>query len=1152
MNRHISSLGIFVASIAGVPVLAAPPLGYYRQPAIHGDQIVFVAEGDLWRVPLAGGVAQRITSHPGDESAPAISPDGQTLAFTAEYEGPAEIYTMPLSGGLPTRLTFEGVGRMTTVGWTPSGDVIAMTDAFSTLPNAQLFTIRPPRAGGGDGARVNSAARTVLPLAQAADGCFDPGGKTLFFTRQRFQGSHTKRYKGGTAQQIWRFTEGAPEAVPLTGDYDGTSKRPMFENGRIYFASDRDGTMNLWSMNPEGKDLRQLTVHDGWDVATPSLDAGRIVYQLGADLHVYDIAAAKDSTVSITLDSDFDQMRERWVPKPATYITSTHVSPDGDRAVITARGRVFVAPHRQGRLVEAARKDGVRYRDARFMPDGKSLLALSDGSGEVELWTMPANGVGEPVQLSTDGDVLRWEAVPSPDGKLIAHHDKNQRLFIFDTATRVSTKIDENSVENFADLRWSLDSRWLAYAAPASNQFRQVKVYSVESGKVTAVTTDRYDSSSPAWSPDGKWLYLLSDRNLTSAVQSPWGYYQPEPFLDRPTKLYMIPLKAGTRSPFAPRDEVQQAKDEKEKLEKEKKEKDEKDEKDRAKKDTEKPDPEKKDPEKKAEPVAGGEPPAAKGEKKDDAKPGRKDTPAKVEIDLDGISGRIMEVPVPAGNYSSLAVNEKALFWISSPHGGERKLTLMGLAIANENIEPKTVLGDIKSFEPSADGKKLLVVKGDAPFIIDAAPAPADLDKKNVELGGWTLSVVPGEEWRQMFDEAWRLERDYFYDRNMHGVDWKAMREKYRPLVDRVSSRDELSDLLAKMVAELSALHIFVNGGDMRDGPDRITPASLGAALSRDEQAGGYRVDHVYRSDPDEPERAAPLARPGAEVRDGDIITSINGVGTLSVPDIAVLLREKAGRQVLLHVRTPARGGDAGAERDVIVTPCGPGVAADLRYHEWEYTRRLTTEELSHGDIGYVHLRAMGNDNWTEFAKAFYPVYNRKGLIIDVRHNRGGNIDSWVIEKLLRKAWFTWSQRIGQPANWNMQYAFAGHVAVLCDEWTASDGEAFSEGVKRLKLAKVIGTRTWGGEIWLSSSNFLVDRGIATAAEMGVFGPEGTWLIEGRGVEPDITVDNLPHATFNGEDAQLKAAVEYLNTQIREHPVQMPVTPKFPDKHFQK
>ncbi len=394
-----------------------------------------------------------------------------------------------------------------------------------------------------------------------------------------------------------------------------------------------------------------------------------------------------------------------------------------------------------------------------------------------------------------------------------------------------------------------------------------------------------------------------------------------------------------------------------------------------------------------------------------------------------------------------------------------------------------------------------------------------------------------------MFVEAWRLERDYFYDRKMHGLDWPAILKKYLPVVDRVTDRAELSDLIGDMVGELSALHIRVTGGDIREGNDQIRPGSLGASLTRDESHGGWRIDHIYKTDPDYPDKLSPLARPGAAVKEGDVIETVNGVPTLAAANPRELLRNEAGKQVLLSLRSP---GEAKA-RETVVKPIDPSQDTDLRYSEWEYSRRQRVEQAAHGDIGYIHLRAMGSSDIAEWARDYYPVYNRKGLIIDVRHNRGGNIDSWILEKLLRKAWFYWQPRVGSPT-WNMQYAFRGHVAVLCDEFTASDGEAFSEGIKRLHIGKVIGKRTWGGEIWLSANNFLVDHGIATAAETGVYGPEGQWLIEGHGVEPDIVVDNPPHATFQGEDAQLAKAIEYLQEEIRKNPNPEPAAPAYPDK----
>jgi tricorn protease len=1110
VTRSLAPLVLVVSLVAcRGPAVGAGPVGYYRQPALHDDTIVFVSEGDLWKVSADGGAAVRLTTHPAEESTPAISPDGTTLAFVGRYEGPAEVYTMPLAGGRPTRRTY-GIDNARVTGWTPDGQVLFSTDVYATLPNWQLATMD---LGVADAA----AAIELVPLAQAADGWYDDAGRALFFTRLPFQGSHTKRYRGGTAQNIWRFADGDEEATPLTADFPGTSKRPMWWRGRVYFASDRDGTMNLWSMNTDGGDLRQHTTHDGWDVKSPSLHEGRIVYQLGADLRLYDIAADRDRALAVTLASDLDQTREHWVDEPMDYLTDAHLSPDGDRVVLTARGRVFVAPHRQGRLVEAARTEGVRYRRAMFMPDGDRLVVLSDETGVVEVWTVPANGVGPGAQLTHGADVLRWAAIPSPDGAWIAHHDKNHRLYLLNVETSEDRMIDESRIEDFQDFAWSPDSKWLAYVARADNLFREIRLYDVRGRRIVPATTDRFDSYSPAWSPDGDWLYFLSDRNLRSIVGSVWGSYQPEPFLDKMTRIYHLALEEDLRSPFAPQDELQKPEDD-----------------------------EKKPGDETGQADAGAPEPAA-GEDEAEPAEGEAEVEVEVTIDVDGLPARLHVVPVDAGNYSRLAVNDGALFWQAQPTGND-DTALQGAKITNIDLEVETIVDGIRGYELSADGKKILLRKQDNLYIIDAKPAKADLDKKKVNLAGWKLAVEPREEWRQMFVESWRLERDYFYDPDMHGVDWPAMLDKYLPLVDRVMTREELSDLIGQMVSELSALHTYVVRGDMRKGPDDVQPAALGAVLRRDPDAGGYRVEHVYRTDPDEPKRRSPLARPGVDVRDGDVIEMVNGTPTLAAPALGALLRNQAGRQVLMRVK-PA---DGGAARDVIVEPITLREDDDLRYTEWEYTRRLAVEDLGAGEIGYVHLRAMGGRNFSEWARDYYPVFTRKGLIVDVRHNNGGNIDSWIIGRLLRKAWFYWSQRIGNPPVWNMQYAFRGHVAVLCDERTASDGEAFAEGVKRLDLGRVIGTRTWGGEIWLSFSNWLVDRGIASAAESGVYSPEGEWLIEGWGVEPDQVVDNLPHETYLGRDAQLEAAIAYLKQRIEEEPVPDVKPPAFPDKSLRR
>ena len=1087
-------------ALAPVAAQAPAPRGYYRFPAIHGDTLVFTAEGDLWVVGAAGGRAERLTSNPGLETNAAISPDGRTVAFTGTYEGPADVYTMPIGGGLPTRRTFTR--GATVVGWTPDGAVLYATRTYSTLPNAQLVRLD-----------TTTDAATVVPLSQAADGAYDAAG-TLFFTRQAFQGSHTRHYHGGTAQDLWRFGPDDAEARPLTADWAGTSKNPMVWQGRVYFLSDRDGTMNVWSMDPDGGTLKQETHHDGWDVRSASLDGGRNVYQLGADLWLYTIATGDDHVVPITLASDLDQTREHWITKPMDYLSAAHLSPNGDRVVLTARGQVFVAPAGPGggRLVEASRRPGVRYRSARFAPDGRSLVVLSDQTGETEWWRLSANGIGDPGQLSSDAHVIRFDGVTSPDGKWIAYGDKNQDLWLFDVERRTSSRIASSRDGEFSDLAWSPDSRWLAYVEPTAT-FSRIVIRSLEHGTTTAVTDDRVDSYSPSWSPDGKWLYFLSDRNFQSLVGAPWGARQPEPYFDDQTKIYQVALVPGLRSPFRPANEVEQE--------------------DSIRRAAE--------PKRASAPERHGARPSPRAG--GDTAKASADSTRPVAIALEGLAGRLYEVPVPPGNYAELAAGKSRLFFLSSETGLGAKQHLVALDIKTDPGEPARLVDDVRRYELSADGKKLLVRKGDELHVIDAAAAAGVSlgAKTRVDLSGWTFSFPPREEWQQMFTEAWRLERDYFYDTAMHGNDWPAVLRKYQPLVERVTDRDELSDLLSQMVSNLSALHTFVYGGDVRRGSDQIQAGSLGALLVRDSADGGWKVARIYRSDPDYPHQLAPLAQPGVDVRDGDVVQMIDGVPTLSAADPAQLLRNQAGRQVRLRVR-PA---GADSTRDVMVVPFSASREDNLRYDDWEYSRRLLVDSASHDSIGYVHLRAMGGGDIAQWARDFYPVFNRQGLIVDVRHNRGGNIDSWILARLLRKAWMYWQPRIGNPS-WNMQWAFRGHAVLLMDEWTASDGEAFSEGFRRLGLGKLIGTRTWGGEIWLSSSNVLVDRGIATAAETGVYGPEGAWLIEGHGVDPDSVVDDLPHATFEGKDAQLDAALGYLRREIREHPVPVPPAPAHP------
>lgn len=1087
MSRLIFAVVLLVSVLIPIPATAqyadGANLGLYRYPAIHGGTLVFATEGDLWRVPTSGGVAQRLTTHHGEETHPRISPDGTTLAFTARYEGPAELYTMPMGGGLPVRRSYEAENSLATT-WTPDGRVVYATTHFSTLPQSQLVVLE-----------LEENERYRVPLYTATEGAYDDSGETLFFVRPAFHNNVTKRYRGGTARDVWKFEEGDEEAVELTGDYDGESHSPMVWNGRVFFVTDRDGTMNVWSMDMDGGDVRQHTRHSGWDVKNPSQEGGRIAYQLGADLWIYDIAADDTGMVPITLASDFEQLREKWVDNPMQYLTSAHIHPKGESVVLTARGRVFVAPAERGRLARASVKEGVRYRDVVFLPGGDELLGLSDEGGEFDWVTLPATGVGDEEILTTDGKVLRFGGTVSPDGKWVAYSDMDRDLWALNTETKEQILVSEDRGGS-GSVAWSPDSQWMAYEKAAPNTFSRIKLFRPSDGTRADVTSDRVNSFSPAFHPDGEFLYFLSDRNLRSLVGSPWGPRAPEPFFDKANEIFVVALKDGLRFPFSPDNEL--TADE-----------------------------------------AGDE---SDGDSENRGKD-EDDSVSSVRIDLDGLMYRVKQVPVSSGNYRGLSVNDGALFFGDREVGQRGGGKLLALEITRDEPEIVTVAEGVSTWEMSADGKKMLLRQGQNLYVVNAKPSKiASLNDSRVDLSGWSFPMNVREDWRQIYIDAWRMERDYFYDPDMHGVDWEGVRDKYLPLVDRVTTRDELSDVIGRVVGELSALHTSVRGGDHRTGDDDVRVASLGARLERDPGQGGYRIDYIYRSDPDYPDEMSPLLDPEVGIREGDVILAVNGVDALSEWDIGALLRNQA-RPVRLAIK-PA---DGGATRDVMVTPVQN--ESGLRYSDWEYTRRLETEEAGDGQIGYLHLRAMGGGNITEFYRNFYPVFDRPGLIIDVRRNNGGNIDSFILEKLMRQAWMYWKERVGEPS-WNMQYAFRGHMVVLVDQNTASDGEAFADGFRRLGLGTTIGMRTWGGEIWLGSSNRLTDGGLARAPSMGVYGEESEWLIEQIGFIPDIEVDNLPHATFNGEDAQLDAAIRYLQQKIAEDPRPVPAPPPYPRKGF--
>lgn len=1055
-------MGLFQASAQGFK-------GYYQYPDIYKNTIVFMAEGDIWKVSTQGGLAQRLTTHLEEEQFPRISPDGKSLVYSASYEGPTEVYTLPVEGGLPFRWTFSEGSRA--VGWTPKGKIIYQTIEYSKLPNPQLVTIDPA-----------SKVKSIVPLLQAHQGIQNQQG-TWFFVPLDDANDNVKRYKGGWARQIWKF-DGKNEAVKLTRDHWGESFNPMWFEGRVYFITDRDGMKNIWSMDANGNDLRQHTAHTEFDISSANLSDGKIVYAHAAEIWLLDIASGKYEKIDIRLASDLKHLRETWIENPEAYISSVNPNATGDKVVVTARGRVFVVPVKLGQTIGYTEQKGpvIRYRDAVFSHDGKNLIALCDQSGEFEFVQWAANGLNKAKAITRDGQRLRYKGIPSSDGKWLAFDDVENNMYVLNIATGESKKISTNQ-KGIQDFAWSPDNQWLAFVQRALNGMAQIKVYNMNDGSLFDLTSDRSNNFSIKWSPDGAFIYYLSDRGFTSMVGSPRSERLGGVRWDKTVSLFHVALKKGAKSPFREKDDLSVEQSEGDKV----------------------------------------------------------DPKIVVSIDKADIQSRTMAVPVPPGNYSRIEVNSTAVYLLAEENGPQTSVHLKALKISNEKAVLTDLASEINGFELTRDGQKLLITKGESYFMVDAGLETLSLDNGKIDFSGCKFSMSPGDDWKQLYKDAWRMERDYFYDKNMHGVDWNAMYHKYLPLVERVTTRNELNDLLARLTGELSVLHTSAYGGDMPNDTKHIQVASLGANMSRDTLNGGFRIDYIFTSDPDFPARKSPLDDPYLNIREGDVITKVNGRETLSATDIGELLRNQVGKQVRLTLKRGA------TSRDVIIKPRED--AFWLRYSDWEYHNRLKVEKEGKNEISYLHLSAMDDWDIGQFYREFYPVFNRKGLIIDMRYNAGGWIDGIILEKLLRKAWMYFKDRTGEPY-WNMEYAFRGHIVVLVNERTGSNGETFAEGARRLGMATTIGVRTWGGQVWLNTQNSLTDNGVATAPMHGAYGAEGQWLIEGHGHVPDIEVDNLPFETFNGKDAQLEAAIKFLQEKIAKEPRDVPAVPAYPNKSF--
>ncbi len=1062
---------LHTGSAISVPATASanlPNQGYYRAPALKDNTLVFTAEGDLWTQSLTDKQARRLTSLPAEELDAVISKDGQWVAYTADYDGAVEVYVIPIQGGVAKRVSFEN-SRVRVQGWTADGQVLYSTDnAFGPANYWVLRSVDPV-----------SLTTKDLPLADAIEGVMDGAGQTLFFTRFGLQttGDNAKVYRGGAKGELWRYSLGSEqEATLLTANHEGSVRQPMLWQERLYFVSDASGNDNIWSMTLTGQDIRQHTQFIDWQVRGAQLDSGRIVFQQGADIKLYDIGANQTQTLDIQLTSDFSQRREHWVTKPMDYASDAHLSASGEKVVITARSHVAIAGIDGSRLVELALSGEHRVRNAQMSPDGKWVYAISDASGEQEIWRYAADGRDEAKQLTKDGGSMRMGLYISPDGRYIAHDDYDGNLWLLDIKRGKNHEIITHGqgLGPYADVVWSKDSLYIAVTKNELGQQRpQIVLYSVDDGQSQTLTSDKYESFAPAFSADGNWLYFISNREFNATPTSPWGDRNLGPVFDNRGQIFALALNSAAQFPFSKPNELT----------------------------------EKVEQDKKAE--------------------------NKVKVEWQGLHQRLYQVPVASGNYSDLSVTEKGLYLLAhSPNPGSNA-SLKWLKF--DTIAPKldTFSDDVIGYQLSADDSKLLVAKanGDkAMFIVDAGDSmPKELANSKVQTEQWQLAISPLQEWQQIFEDAWLMHRDSFFDKQMRGVDWNAAKAKYQPLVARLTDRHELNDIFKQMMGELDALHSQVRGGDLPADPDMPVGANLGGRIEQTKQ--GVKIAHIYQNDVELPSQASPLNRIEVNAEVGDIIVAINGKPVNNVADVSHYLRNQANKQVLLTLKRSNK------TIKTVVVPTNNSTNAKLRYLDWVNHNSEKVTMSSKGDIGYLHLYAMGAGDIANFAREFYANIDKQGLIIDVRRNRGGNIDSWIIEKLLRRTWMFWQPTQGD-AHPNMQQTFRGHIVVLTDQLTYSDGETFSAGIKALGIAPLIGKQTAGAGVWLSGRNSLTDKGMARVAEYPQYAMDGRWIVEGRGVSPDIEVDNLPLATFKGQDAQLQKALSYLQDELSKQPIQ--------------
>jgi tricorn protease len=1068
-----------------------------RMADVHENLIVFTYEEDLWLVSADGGLARRITNDPGAEIWPKFSPDGKWIAFTGQYDGGTDVYIMPAEGGPPRRLTYHPAAERL-LDWWPDGQSVIFRSNFEyPFRGERIYRVS-----------INGGLPEPLPVDRAGLAAISPDGRMIAYNRITREHATWKRYTGGMAQQIWMGSlEKLDYREIVPSPY--TSNFPMWQDDAIYFTSDREfGTLNIYRYDVSTGKLTRLTGYRDYDVKYPSIGPGAIVYQYAESLHLLDLGTGQTRRVPVEIPSDLIRLRPEFLPVEPT-VGTFRLSPGGKRLLLEARGEILNVPVEHGEPINLTRTPGSREKNCAWSPDGRWIAFISDRTGEEEVYLVDQRGEQPWRQLTSGSLGFRTQLEWSPDSRYLLFSDKFMRLNLLSVETGELRVIDRAEYDDawerwgIQDYVWSPDSRWIAYTKMEQSMNESIFLYSLEQERSYRLTSDQTQDWSPSFDPQGRYLYFLSNRTFKPVM----CFVDQNHVFVNMARPYIVILQADGRSPLYPKDSQENAQ--------------------------------------------GGAETAPAGEEASAAKEqSAKSSDGKLRIDLAGIERRIVVAEgVPAGNYFRLEATQNGFLYLSQPElqfskyqtvtdhtGGSLELFHYDL----EKNEARRLMSGIANYHLSADGKKLVYRAGSTYGVVDAGKE-AKVGDGRVDLSNVRIRVDRTAEFYQIFDEAWRIQRDWFYDPGLHGVDWAAMRDKYRRFVPFCGNRSDLNYLIGEMIAELNIGHTYVWGGDLEAGAKKVSTGLLGVDFGVDPDAPYYRIAHIIPGTPGDPSERSPLDEPGCPIQEGHYLIAIDGEEVRTGESPWAYLQTKADMVVTLTWNDrPTREGARTWRARTISSENA------IRYREWVERNRAKVAQATGGLVGYVHIPDMGAAGLIEFARYWYPQYYKRGFIVDARYNGGGFTADMIIDRLERQLWALTQPREGRTLR-DPERCFYGPWVVLVNEDTGSNGEFFARAIQIKKLAPVIGMRTWGGAIGIEPHQDLIDGGTVTPPQFGLYGLDGQWLIEGWGVEPDIAVQNLPGDVLRGQDAQLETAIRYVLERISEYP-ELPPVPVYPDK----